>query len=171
VYEPAEQGTPLPDIHDGQTWDVYAGKFWSTYPIGGGFGSDFGEKNTNGHTATLAEIIEETVCGAGILLSVQVGQGASTTGADALADELFFHGYAIPTDPEAAEPWSAVASAQGIDIPGEFAFEHLWALPPAGPGELPATGSDVTGYLIAGGALLLLGIAALVITRSRRRPA
>jgi LPXTG-motif cell wall-anchored protein len=161
VYEPTLNGADPDTFHSWQTWqmDLDDGEFWSTFPLGGGFGGG------GGQTKTLAEITDGAggICPDGIVLSFQVGQGATTKPAEALADELYFAALAVENP--FRTPEVSVAAVDGAPSSELFAIQHNWRGPLP---QLPATGTDVTPYIVAG--LTLIAVGSILVIVMRRRP-
>jgi LPXTG-motif cell wall-anchored protein len=175
VYEPYRQDDLGPgdvDYHAWQTWDVDAGEFWSTYQIGGGFGATFGTKSDQTYQAPLEEILD--LCPEAVVISFQVGQGASPNPADALADELLFEGaeFVIPILTGRAMTGTK-AVKDGPDWGEPFAIKHIWRGPSPSPSpQLPSTGTGtVLPYVYVGAALVLLGTLVVLLVRRRRAEA
>jgi LPXTG-motif cell wall-anchored protein len=177
VYEPYRQDDLGPndvDYHAWQTWDVDAGEFWSTYEIGGNFGTDYGTHSDQNYQAPLTEILG--LCPEALVISFQVGQGASPGAAEALADELFFEGAEIAIEEEQGPAGRAMTGTKAVkDTPdyGEpFAIKHVWRGPTPSASPLPATGAvNVMPYVYVGAALVLLGAVVMLIARRRRASA
>jgi LPXTG-motif cell wall-anchored protein len=169
VYEPYRQDGLGPndvDYHMWQTWNVIEGEFWSTYQIGGGFGAAHGTKSDQTYQAGLEEILD--LCPEAVVISFQVGQGASPNPADSLADALLFEGaeFTIPV-------LTGMAKTGAADTPdwGEpFAIKHVWLAPTPSPSaDLPATGaSDPMIFVYVGVTLVALGGLVVLLARRRR---
>jgi LPXTG-motif cell wall-anchored protein len=173
VFEPYLQD-PKPTItpNTWQSWHVSAGTFWSTRDIGGGFGQKVGDPPAVNHSDQRDLTAIKALCPAGVVLSFGVGQGSSNDGVVAKVDQVRFAAStypvpAAPATPEAAvdgTPTDAVLVA-AVDNGTPFSASHVWRLPPP---TLPKTGTDVTPFVIAGAALLVIGALALSMARRRR---
>ena len=134
-----------------------------------GFGATFGTKSDQTYQAPLEEILD--LCPEAVVISFQVGQGASPNPADALADELLFEGaeFVIPILTGRAMTGTK-AVKDGPDWGEPFAIKHIWRGPTPSPSpNLPATGaSDPMIFVYVGAALVLLGAVTILVVRRRR---
>jgi hypothetical protein len=164
--QPGQDAAAIATYGNWKTWIIDDDSlFWSTFDIGG-FGND-------GQTTKPLGDIKE-LCPDGILISLQVGLGSSSTPAEGLTDQLYFYGkrvhfpaQVIPAGLARGMAANALPEGSMWEHPmfeaTEFAIKHIWKKPLAG------TGADLTIYIASGIALVLLGSAVVFLTAMRRR--